>query len=137
MEQPRRPQLRRIGYVGLMHIDASQADAIRDAFIGVYKQLFERAPEGLPIEGLMIIGHPHETWESALRTIEFAVELNPEQPSVGVMVPYPGTEVAAMAERKREVVMTTRARFGLWLKHVAPEIVDRIAADAVRKRPRD
>lgn len=54
---------------------------------------------GLPIEGLMIIGHPHETWESAMRTIEFAVELNPEQPSVGVMVPYPGTEVAAMAER--------------------------------------
>jgi len=54
---------------------------------------------GLPIEGLMIIGHPYETWESALRTIEFAVQLNPEQPTVGVMVPYPGTEVAAMAAR--------------------------------------
>ncbi len=54
---------------------------------------------GLPIEGLMIIGHPHETWESAMRTIEFAVKLNPERPIVGVMVPYPGTEVAAMAAR--------------------------------------
>ncbi len=54
---------------------------------------------GLPIEGLMIIGHPYETWESARRTIEFAVKLNPEQPTVGVMVPYPGTEVAAMAAR--------------------------------------
>lgn len=54
---------------------------------------------GLPIEGLMIIGHPHETWESAMRTIEFAVQLNPERPIVGVMVPYPGTEVAAMAKR--------------------------------------
>jgi radical SAM superfamily enzyme YgiQ (UPF0313 family) len=54
---------------------------------------------GLPIEGLMIIGHPYETWDSAMRTIEFAVRLNPERPIVGVMVPYPGTEVAAMAAR--------------------------------------
>lgn len=54
---------------------------------------------GLPIEGLMIIGHPYETWESAMRTIDFAVELNPDRPIVGVMVPYPGTEVAAMAAR--------------------------------------
>jgi len=54
---------------------------------------------GLPIEGLMIIGHPYETWESAKRTIDFAVELNPDRPIVGVMVPYPGTEVAAMAAR--------------------------------------
>lgn len=54
---------------------------------------------GLPIEGLMIIGHPYETWESAMRTIDFAVELNPDRPIIGVMVPYPGTEVAAMAAR--------------------------------------
>jgi len=54
---------------------------------------------GLPIEGLMIIGHPYETWESAMRTIDFTVRLNPERPIVGVMVPYPGTEVAAMAAR--------------------------------------
>lgn len=54
---------------------------------------------GLPIEGLLIIGHPYETWESAMRTIEFAVRLDPDRPIVGVMVPYPGTEVAAMAAR--------------------------------------
>jgi radical SAM superfamily enzyme YgiQ (UPF0313 family) len=54
---------------------------------------------GLPIEGLLIIGHPHETWESAMRTVDFGVKLNPERPIVGVMVPYPGTEVAAMAAR--------------------------------------
>ncbi len=54
---------------------------------------------GLPIEGLMIVGHPYETWESAMRTIDFAVELNPDRPIFGVMVPYPGTEVAAMAAR--------------------------------------
>jgi len=54
---------------------------------------------GLPIEGLLIIGHPYETWASAMRTIEFTVKLNPERPIIGVMVPYPGTEVAAMAAR--------------------------------------
>jgi len=54
---------------------------------------------GLAVEGLFIIGHPHETWESAMRTIDFAVRLDPEQPTIGVMVPYPGTEVAAMAAR--------------------------------------
>ncbi|HYD47383.1 MAG TPA: hypothetical protein VEB21_03510, partial [Terriglobales bacterium] len=53
----------------------------------------------MPIEGLMIIGHPYETWDSAMRTIDFTAELNPERPIVGVMVPYPGTEVTAMAER--------------------------------------
>ncbi len=54
---------------------------------------------GMPIEGLMIIGHPNETWASAMRTVNFTVKLNPERPIVGVMVPYPGTEVAAMAAR--------------------------------------
>jgi len=34
------------------HLDASRSAKIRDTFIDAYKQLFERAPEGLPIEGL-------------------------------------------------------------------------------------
>ena len=34
------------------HLDATRTNDIRDAFLEVYKQLFERAPEGLPIEGL-------------------------------------------------------------------------------------
>ncbi len=55
---------------------------------------------GLPIEGLFIIGHPNESWESANRTIEFAARLNPDRPIFGVMVPYPGTEVAELAARR-------------------------------------
>lgn len=39
--------------------------------------------------------------------------------------------VAGMAGRKREIIMTPRAKFGMWLKIVAPGIVDRIAASAV------
>jgi radical SAM superfamily enzyme YgiQ (UPF0313 family) len=54
---------------------------------------------GLAVESLMIIGHPDETWQSAMRTIDFAAQLDPERPIFGVMVPYPGTHVAELARR--------------------------------------
>lgn len=57
------------------------------------------ASVGLSVESLMIIGHPNETWETAMRTIDFAVALNPDRPIFGVMVPYPGTHVAELARR--------------------------------------
>ncbi|HEY9611803.1 SDR family oxidoreductase, partial [Allocoleopsis sp.] len=40
----------------------------------------------------------------------------------------------AMQQRKRELVMTPKGRFGLWLKLIAPELVDRIAASAVQSQ---
>ena len=36
-------------------------------------------------------------------------------------------------KRKRELVMTTRAKVGLWLKMVAPGVTDNIALKAIRK----
>lgn len=39
--------------------------------------------------------------------------------------------LAAAARRKREVVMTFRAKWGQWLKLIAPGVIDRIAASAV------
>lgn len=54
---------------------------------------------GLPVEGLFILGHPNETWDSAMRTIRFAVELDPDVPVFSTMVPYPGTRVAELAAR--------------------------------------
>jgi hypothetical protein len=42
--------------------------------------------------------------------------------------------VKAMQKREREVVMTPRAKVGLFLKLVAPQLVDRIAARAVREK---
>lgn len=38
-----------------------------------------------------------------------------------------------MEKRKRELVMTTRAKVGLWLKMVAPGVTDNIALKAIRK----
>ena len=38
----------------------------------------------------------------------------------------------AAAQRKREVVMTLRGKIGMWLKLLAPGLVDRIARQAIR-----
>jgi hypothetical protein len=41
--------------------------------------------------------------------------------------------VAGMRARRREIVMTARARAGLWLKLVAPALVDRMARAALAR----
>jgi short-subunit dehydrogenase len=41
--------------------------------------------------------------------------------------------LAAMAARKRELVMTAKARIGLWLKLIAPQKVDDMALAALKK----
>ncbi|HEX8390735.1 MAG TPA: SDR family oxidoreductase [Longimicrobium sp.] len=41
--------------------------------------------------------------------------------------------IAAAAGRRREVVMTTRAKVGQWIKLIAPGVVDRIARRAIER----
>jgi len=41
--------------------------------------------------------------------------------------------IGAMRTRRRELVMTPRAKAGLWLKLLAPQLVDRIALAALHK----
>ena len=41
--------------------------------------------------------------------------------------------VSAMQRREREVVMTARGKMGLWLKLLAPSLVDRIARRAIQR----
>lgn len=41
--------------------------------------------------------------------------------------------VAATAQRKRELVMTLRGKLGVWLRLIAPGLVDRIARNAIEK----
>ena len=41
--------------------------------------------------------------------------------------------VQAAAQRKRELVMTLRGKLGMWLKLIAPGLVDRIARKAIEK----
>jgi len=54
---------------------------------------------GVNTIGFFIFGHPNETAASIRATIDLAVMLNPTIPIFGVMVPYPGTEVARLAAR--------------------------------------
>ncbi len=42
--------------------------------------------------------------------------------------------IPAIASRKRELVMTLKGKLGLWLKLIAPGLVDRIALKAVSKK---
>ena len=44
-----------------------------------------------------ILGHPHESLESARKTVDLAVRLNTSTIAMGIMVPYPGTRVYEMA----------------------------------------
>ncbi len=39
----------------------------------------------------------------------------------------------AAAARRRELVMTLRGRAGLWLKLIAPDLVDRIASRSIEQ----
>lgn len=52
---------------------------------------------GQPFSSCFIIGHPNETFWTALDSIKFAVKINATETPIGVMVPYPGTEVWDMA----------------------------------------
>ena len=40
----------------------------------------------------------------------------------------------AIDKREREVLMSARGRLGRWLKLIAPSLIDRIAAKAIRDR---
>ena len=51
------------------------------------------------ISSLMVLGHPHETPRSLWNTIKLAARINAEEPVFSIMMPYPGTEVAALAAR--------------------------------------
>lgn len=54
---------------------------------------------GLKTTAFFIIGHPGENWRSAIRTVRFAGKCGAHSIAVGVMVPYPGTEIWELAQR--------------------------------------
>lgn len=56
--------------------------------------------EGVKIGTFLLFGQPNETVETLNKTIDIAVRINPLIPMFGIMTPYPGTEVAAMAARQ-------------------------------------
>jgi anaerobic magnesium-protoporphyrin IX monomethyl ester cyclase len=53
----------------------------------------------LSIGSMFIIGHPNETREAIKDTINFAAKLDTDMTACGIMVPYPGTEIAEMVKQ--------------------------------------
>jgi radical SAM superfamily enzyme YgiQ (UPF0313 family) len=60
-------------------------------------QIFRDAK--LKFGAYFIIGHPNETWSTALDSIDLAAKVNPDSVAFGIMTPYPGTQVWDMATR--------------------------------------
>lgn len=54
---------------------------------------------GVHTNAFFILGHPNETRETIRDTIKFAAKLDTTRVNFGIMVPYPGTEVARLAEK--------------------------------------
>ena len=48
-----------------------------------------------------ILGHPEETHKTIRDTIRSAIKLNPFEMGMGIMVPYPGTEIFQMAKENK------------------------------------
>jgi radical SAM superfamily enzyme YgiQ (UPF0313 family) len=49
-----------------------------------------------------ILGHPGETHKTLRDTIKSAIKLNPFEMGMGIMVPYPGTEIFNLARENKE-----------------------------------
>lgn len=54
---------------------------------------------GIKVRCFFILGHYKETVDTVKETIKFALELNPDALSFGLMVPNPGSEIRKMAEK--------------------------------------
>jgi|TARA_B100000959_G_scaffold119627_1_gene125732 radical SAM superfamily enzyme YgiQ (UPF0313 family) len=52
---------------------------------------------GIRVGANFILGHPYETMETAMETINYAVKLNADFNAIGIMCPYPGTEIYSLA----------------------------------------
>ena len=54
---------------------------------------------GITTNAFFILGHPNETLSTIIDTMKFAARLNSTGIAVGIMVPYPGTEIYKMAKK--------------------------------------
>jgi len=54
---------------------------------------------GIETKAYFMLGFPTETKEEIEKTIDFALELNPDVASFNIVIPYPGTELFKMYEK--------------------------------------
>ncbi len=88
-------------YAGL-GVETGNDEILKKMKKGAKKENILRARNILKEAGIraccfLIIGHPNETYKSIFDTIRFAAKVNCEETAIGIMVPYPGTEIYDMA----------------------------------------
>ncbi|MGB0592032.1 MAG: B12-binding domain-containing radical SAM protein [Myxococcota bacterium] len=55
------------------------------------------AKRGIVVDTNFILGHPHETWSTAMDTIKYALSIDAHLASFAVLVPFPGTDLIEKA----------------------------------------
>lgn len=85
-------------------IETGSEELLKKVGKGTTLEMMLRAREctkraDLWVETFAILGQINETVDTLKDTINLIVRLNPELPIFGIMVPYPGTEVARLAAR--------------------------------------
>jgi anaerobic magnesium-protoporphyrin IX monomethyl ester cyclase len=66
----------------------------------IYKAFKLAKKHKITTGSFLLIGQPDETIKTIWKTIKIGIRVNPTEPIIGTMVPYPGTEVAKMAANK-------------------------------------
>ncbi|HTZ06099.1 MAG TPA: radical SAM protein [Gaiellaceae bacterium] len=85
-------------------VESGNAEILRAIQKGITLEQVELAvalakANGLRVWSKFILGHPHETDATIRDTIDFIVKINPDQLSVAIMTPFPGTPIHEMALR--------------------------------------
>ncbi|MFN8284424.1 MAG: radical SAM protein [Chitinophagales bacterium] len=85
-----------------MGVEAGDEIALKKMGKGTNIQMIKKAFDGAKKYGIktgsfLLLGQPNETHKSILNTILIGIKINPTEPIIGTMVPYPGTEVAKLA----------------------------------------
>lgn len=85
-----------------MGIETGDEEKLRQMGKGTNLEVILRARDAARQAGIhfgifLILGHPNETRESLQRTIDLAIELNPDLPMFSIMTPFPGTEISRLA----------------------------------------
>jgi anaerobic magnesium-protoporphyrin IX monomethyl ester cyclase len=85
-----------------MGVESGDADILKQIGKGTNIDMITKAfriahEEQVTTGSLLLIGQPLETRKTMMKTINLAVKINSSIPMFGIMVPFPGTEVAKMA----------------------------------------
>ncbi len=59
---------------------------------------------GIDVRGVFMLGSPNDTRQSVLKTLDFAIELNPDLAIFNITTPYPGSAMFMEAEREGRIL---------------------------------